>query len=190
MRPITQLLNICLGAPGAMLFLLACVLAWPQGHSHRTSKEAFIHPAFMSIAAPDVFSEPVELKSVKVLFQTTDNEKERDTKVSAYLQTPDWAVVAEKKNISGDFRTNSANGPYELELLAGNKIKKDDISGYNTTIEITVAVETEDTWKFDYIIELTFTDESKICNKFSSVTLNEKETDRKKSFRIQKTSSC
>jgi len=216
MRQINHLLNALLHASGAILFILACASAWPPGPSHTTAKEALFHPAFRGIATPDTLneahylaavhnfarfssqdkrpaprvkerpSEPVVLKSVKVWFETTDNEKEKDTKVSVYLQTPESTVVAKKENISGDFRSGSTEGPYKLALPEEKKIKKDDISGYSTTVEITVAAGTEDTWNFNYIIELTFTDESTIKNTFSSVTLSEKDNDRSKSFRIQK----
>jgi hypothetical protein len=122
-------------------------------------------------------TKPVELKSAKVWFKTTEDEKESDTKVSVYIQTPEWNVVAKRENISGDFRTNSIN---QYELQVDRRIKKNDISGCHTTVQVVVA--TEDTWIFEYKIELTFSDESKITNTFP-VTLSE--SDPKKSFRLQ-----
>ena len=96
----------------------------------------------------------VVLKSVSILFNTADDDKDMDTKVLLTLKNGAGKVVTSGSFDNMAFRDNSINS-YEMPLENITVYKNEILNG---TLIIQIFPKGHDTWKFTPTIKLTFSD--------------------------------
>ena len=114
-------------------------------------------------------TQPSTLSSVKVLFHTTDDDKDKDTTVSVFINLPTGELVAKIENIRGEFK-NQSDKNFDLAIV--KTIAEQQIQGCTTTIR-TAKSEGHDIWKFDFKVEIKFKDRPVIPIEVQGITLKE-----------------
>ncbi len=112
------------------------------------------------------------LNSVKVTFQTTDEDKDADTKLFIYVYRSGNILTARRENIEGYYVDNSSNSVY-LEMV--NSATFNEILGGN--LKVRIAPNGHDTWRFNCIVDFFFTDGT-YRKEFNGNSLTERETER------------
>lgn len=97
---------------------------------------------------------PPVLTGAKVWFQTTDENKDDDTRVTVSIKSA-GNTVANWSGIEGEWKDPSPTGPYSLNVI--EKVRKDVIigSGQYVLVESPTG---HDEWHFNYSLELYFSD--------------------------------
>ncbi len=97
---------------------------------------------------------PPVLTGARIWFQTTDDDKDDDTRVTVSIKSS-GNTVANWSGIEGEWRDNMPTGPYTLTVI--EKIKKEVLlsSGQYVLVETPNG---KDEWHFNYGLELYFSD--------------------------------
>jgi hypothetical protein len=114
-------------------------------------------------------TQPSTLSSVRVVFHTTDDDKDKDTTVSVFVNLPTGELVAKIENIRGEFRNQSAK---TFDLTIVKPISEQQLQGCTATIKTTKS-EGHDIWKFDFKVDIKFRDKPIIPVEVPGITLRE-----------------
>lgn len=119
-------------------------------------------------AQPPTSSSSAKLIAASVLFHTHGTGKPADAMVAITLSRGQLRV-ARMRGLRGNFKGNSSDGPYALEVL--NPIAIDHLQGLTATVSF--APRHPVTWKFDYDIHLTFSDGTRLVRHVRGVVLTQ-----------------
>ena len=116
-------------------------------------------------------SKPIEPKliSAKVIFQTADDDKERDTAVSLYIRLNDGTLVASLEN-NRDYFRNGLVSTQKLRVV--KSVLKGSIQGCISTVK-TTRLKGHDSWRFAYEIEFAFSQGPPVRKSCPAVTITE-----------------
>jgi hypothetical protein len=109
------------------------------------------------------------LRAANVKFHTNDDDKNEDTHLTVVVRDEEGNISARIDDDFGLFRDQSDNGPFDLELL--NKSPKTALR--SGTVEIRIDPANTDVWKFNYFLDLLFTDESHLTSEAQGLRLSE-----------------
>lgn len=109
------------------------------------------------------------LRNSHISFHTTDNDKDSDTHVIVTLIDSDGVVAARISDDFGHFDDNSENGPYALKVL--NPTRKDILQ--NGDITIRIDPKGHDTWDFDFFLDMTFSDGTRLSGGADGLEMSE-----------------
>ncbi|WP_265593974.1 hypothetical protein [Haloferula sp. BvORR071] len=121
-----------------------------------------------------------KLQGAKIVFDTPDgDDKDKDTKITVTLYTKEnneyKRIVASKKDFDGDNTTYEDPSKHEKELDIQGEITRAQVDGLRVVIE--VQTNGNDTWIFNYKVQLNFADGTTLEKGADGVKL--KEDDRK-----------
>jgi hypothetical protein len=142
---------------GVVLLVFVCFPAWKPLHSR-----ASFNPV-----------QQAYLTKVTVSFFTRDDDKDHDTRIIVYLYLPDGRAIGKTEIPNEYFPDNTRQGPFPLSL--NEKPMIGEIMRGTTTIRI--SPNGNDTWRFDYRIELHFSDRNHIVKDYKGIELNENNKD-------------
>lgn len=112
----------------------------------------------------------VMLRNAQVTFHTLDDDKDHDTHVTITVRNRDGIIVARIDNDFGHFTDRSDNGPFALMII--NQASKTTLeSGGTTTIR--VDPNGNDTWRFNFELDLMFSDSSRLTSDANGLELND-----------------
>jgi hypothetical protein len=103
-----------------------------------------------------------------ITFHTNDEDKDHDTHVKVLVTDRKQTQVAEIDDDFGQFRDNSDHGPYPLYIL--NPSSWDDLHSGGTT-QIVINPNGHDTWRFNFHLDLLFSDGSHLGTNVNGVEL-------------------
>jgi hypothetical protein len=109
------------------------------------------------------------LTGAQVSFHTNDEDKDDDTHVTVTVRQRDGTIAARIDDDFGHFNDHSDNGPYGLLIL--NPADKSDLTQGNVTIR--VDPNGDDTWRFNFFLDLIFADGSHLNTEANNLELNE-----------------
>ncbi|MFD3268636.1 hypothetical protein ACE3MS_00565 [Paenibacillus dendritiformis] len=115
-----------------------------------------------------------ELVSAQAWFHTNDDDKDHDTGLTITIEKG-HDLFAKSDVIMGTFDNHSDNGPYGLHLLG--QISKSQLEGATTPLSI--QPDGNDTWRFNYFLELGYNDGTRQKWEWFGNTLKEGRGDRK-----------
>jgi hypothetical protein len=118
------------------------------------------------------------LRAANVKFHTNDDDKNEDTHLTVVVRDEEGNIAARIDDDFGLFRDQSDSGPFDLELL--NKSPKGALR--SGTVEIRIDPANTDVWKFNYFLDLLFTDESHLTSEAQGLRLSE--VDKEQQFAI------
>jgi hypothetical protein len=112
---------------------------------------SFFRPSCAKAAGED---EPI-LTSAFASFHTNDDDKDHDTILTITIEKgrDEFAKVT---GITGTFGDHSDHGPFGVTIQG--RVSKTDVDGATTTLKI--QTNGNDTWRFNYVLELQFSDGS------------------------------
>jgi hypothetical protein len=96
------------------------------------------------------------LVGASVSFHTNDEDKDDDTHVTITARQGDGTIAARIDDDFGHFNDHSDNGPFGLKVI--NQSTKDTLEEGNVTIR--VDPNGNDTWRFNFAVDLVFDDGS------------------------------
>ena len=98
------------------------------------------------------------LETARITFHTNDDDKDHDTHVTVTVRDHDGDVVARVSDDFGHFPDHSDNGPFNLQI--------EDPSSQTALKQGSVTIRVDpvgnDTWKFNFFLELIFSDDSRL----------------------------
>lgn len=100
---------------------------------------------------------------------TSGFNKDHDTHVTATVRRRDGTVAARVSDNFGNFPENGDNGPFDLDLVEGGTLN--DLRGSEVTIHIDPVG--NDTWGFNYFLDLAFSDGSHLTSDANDIELTE-----------------
>jgi hypothetical protein len=118
------------------------------------------------------------LLAANIKFHTNDDDKNEDTHLTVVVRDEEGNIAARIDDDFGLFKDQSDSGPFDLELL--NKAQK--VKLRSGTVEIRIDPENTDVWKFNYFLDLLFTDESHLTSEAQGLRLSE--VDKQQQFAI------
>jgi hypothetical protein len=119
------------------------------------------------------------LDNVSVQFRTNDDDKDHDTNVTIEVRDKVGHLAARASNTFGRFDDQTSSGPYQLEIL--NRVDSAALEGGNVLIR--VDPKGNDTWRFNFIVELHMDDGSVLSASADGLEVNES-TERQQVFGI------
>jgi hypothetical protein len=96
------------------------------------------------------------LVSAVASFHTNDDDKDWDTKLWIYVRPRAGADIARVGPITGRFPDHTDNGPFGLSIITS--VAKNAIAGAHT--DVVIQTVGHDTWRFNYFLNLGFSDGS------------------------------
>ena len=118
------------------------------------------------------------LLAANIKFHTNDDDKNEDTHLTVVVRDEEGNIAARIDDDFGLFKDQSDSGPFDLELL--NKAQRAKLR--SGTVEIRIDPENTDVWKFNYFLDLLFTDESHLTSEAQGLRLSE--VDKQQQFAI------
>jgi hypothetical protein len=110
------------------------------------------------------------LTRASVTFHTNNEDKDDDTQVDIYVYSRDKkTVVAKLTECFGHFDDHSDSGPYNLVLV--KSVSRDDLKMGHVDLEI--EPNGNDTWRFNFLLDLYFSDGGHLLAKAVGVELTE-----------------
>jgi hypothetical protein len=109
------------------------------------------------------------LNNASVEFRTNDEDKDHDTNVTIEVRDRIGHLAARLSDTFGPFHDQTSTGPYQLELL--NRVDSAALEGGKVLIRIDP--KGNDTWRFNFIVELHMDDGSTLSASADGVELNE-----------------
>jgi hypothetical protein len=94
------------------------------------------------------------LRNANIIFHTNDEDKDDDTNVTVNVFDSDGVLAARIQNDFGHFNDHSESGPYAL--IIHNPSLKSVLQNGNVTIRIDP--NGNDTWRFNFLVDLVFDD--------------------------------
>ncbi len=111
--------------------------------------------------------------------RTNDEDKDHDTDVTIEVRDKVGHLAARASNTFGQFDDQTSSGPYQLEIL--NRVDSAALEGGNVLIR--VDPKGDDTWRFNFIVELHMDDGSVLTASADGLEVNES-TERQQVFGI------
>jgi hypothetical protein len=124
-----------------------------------------------------VAAEPT-LRAANIKFHTNDDDKNEDTHLTVVVRDEEGNIAARIDDDFGIFKDQSDSGPFDLELLT----KSQKTALRSGTVEIRIDPANTDVWKFNYFLDLLFTDESHLTSEAQGLRLSE--VDKQQQFAI------
>lgn len=118
------------------------------------------------------------LVSAIASFHTNDDDKDHDTTLSISVEK-DGKLIASVSGVSGEFKDHTDNGPFGLTVHGTTK--KSELSGAVTKLTITTVG--NDTWRFNYDLDLAFSDGTHIKKEWTGQVLDQ--DSRSLEFKVQ-----
>src|SRR5262249_28198310 len=109
------------------------------------------------------------LVGANITFHTNDEDKDNDTLVFVSVQNSATTVAAQIEDRFQHFNDHSDAGPFDL--LVVNPLPRDQLKTGNMTIRITP--NGNDTWRFNFFLDLRFSDGSHLFARASRLQLTE-----------------
>jgi len=109
------------------------------------------------------------LVGANITFHTNDEDKNSDTLVSVSVQDSAATIAAQIEDNFQHFADHSDAGPYDLLLV--NQLTRDQLKTGHMTIGITP--NGSDTWRFNFFLDLRFSDGSHLFARASRLQLTE-----------------
>ena len=103
-----------------------------------------------------------------VMFHTNDDDKDHDTHVTVIVRQSDGTVAALISDDFGRFPDHSDNGPFDLTTYDA---QKDQLTGGQVQIRIDPVG--DDTWRFNFFIDLLFDDASHLTATGSGLDMDQ-----------------
>ena len=112
---------------------------------------------------------PPMLTRASITFHTNDDDKDDDSQIILEVMLPGRkAVVAQLVGCVGHFSDHSDSGPYNLVLL--RSVSRDDLK--NGLIDFQIVPNGNDTWRFNFLLDLYFSDGGHLFAKGTGVELS------------------
>jgi hypothetical protein len=108
------------------------------------------------------------LEGASITFHTNDEDKDHDTDVHVVVRAG-TIVAAEIHNQFGHFDDNSDSGPFDL--LVVNPLTRDELKVGN--VEIKAESSGLDTWRFNFLLDLRFSDGSHLIARANGLEMIE-----------------
>ena len=108
------------------------------------------------------------LVNANITFHTNDEDKDDDTVVSVSVRRGP-TIAAQITDRFQHFNDHSDAGPFDLEIVT--PLTRDDLKTGNMTIAITP--NGNDTWRFNFFLDLRFSDGSHLFGRASRLQLTE-----------------
>jgi hypothetical protein len=109
------------------------------------------------------------LVNANITFHTNDEDKDDDTLVTVLVLKGEDTVAAQISDRFQHFNDHSDAGPFDLEIVT--TLTRDDLKTGQVTMEITP--NGNDTWRFNFFLDLRFSDGSHLFAKASRLQLTE-----------------
>jgi hypothetical protein len=109
------------------------------------------------------------LVGANITFHTNDEDKDHDTLVSVSVRNIATTIAAQIEDNFQHFADHGDAGPYDLLLV--NPLTRDELKTGNMTIRITP--NGNDTWRFNFFLDLRFSDGSHLFARASRLQLTE-----------------
>ena len=109
------------------------------------------------------------LDNASVQFRTNDDDKDHDTNITIEVRDRVGHLAARMSDTLGPFHDQTSSGPYQLEIL--NRVDSAALQGGNVLIR--VDPKGNDTWRFNFIVELHMNDGSAFTASADGVEVNE-----------------
>jgi hypothetical protein len=122
----------------------------------------------MARSTPKLPPKPT-LIGANITFHTNDDDKNGDTLVSVSVQSSTATVAAQIEDNFQHFADHSDAGPYDLLLVT--PLTRDQLKTGNMTIGI--KPNGNDTWRFNFFLDLRFSDGSHLFARASRLQLTE-----------------
>jgi len=119
------------------------------------------------------------LDNASVQFRTNDENKDHDTNVTVEVRDKIGHLVARVSDTLGPFDDQTSNGPFQLEIL--NRVDNAALQGGKVLIRIDP--KGDDTWRFNFLVELHMDDGSQLTASADGIELNES-TEQQQQFGI------
>ncbi|CEJ81153.1 hypothetical protein VHEMI01298 [[Torrubiella] hemipterigena] len=110
-----------------------------------------------------------QLRNSHISFHTNNEDKDSDTHVTVTLTDGNGVVAARISNDFGHFDDNSDEGPYALQIF--NASQKDILQ--NGTLAIRIDPNGHDTWRFNFLLDMSFSDGSKLTGGANGLELTQ-----------------
>ena len=108
------------------------------------------------------------LVGANITFHTNDEDKDNDTLVSVTVQKG-ATVVAQIEDRFQHFNDHSDAGPFDLLLV--NRLTRDQLK--TGKVKIAIKPNGNDTWRFNFFLDLRFSDGSHLFGRASRLQLTE-----------------
>lgn len=127
--------------------------------------------------APAAVANPgAVLTQVALWFHTNDEDKDDDTHVTVQVFDRNTHIVASIDNDFGHFDDHSDHGPYFLTVA--NQSLWDDLRSGGTA-QITISPNGHDTWRFNFRVDLLFSDNSHLGASVNGIELTQDRSSQK-----------
>src|SRR5215469_11795750 len=119
------------------------------------------------------------LDNASVQFRTNDEDKDHDTNVTIEVRDRIGHLAARVSDTFGPFHDQTSSGPFQLEIL--NRIDASALKGGNVLLR--VDPKGNDTWRFNFLVELHMDDGSTLSASADGVEFNQ-DTEQQQVFGI------
>jgi len=109
------------------------------------------------------------LTQAQITFHTNDEDEDDDTHITVTVRGADGTIAARIDNDFGHFTDHSDHGPFGLLII--NQTSKDLMSRGNVALRIDP--NGNDTWRFNFFLDLTFSDGSHLNTAADGVELTD-----------------
>jgi len=109
------------------------------------------------------------LKNALITFRTNDDDKNKETNVTVEVRDNEGDLAARISDPFGLFDDQTTNGPFNLEVL--KKSDKSLLDGGTVMLRIDPAG--DDSWHFNFLLELYFDDGTRLAASADGLQLNE-----------------
>jgi len=117
------------------------------------------------------------LREATVSFHTNDEDKDHDTNVTIEVRAGSGQMTARVSDTFGPFHDHTNTGPFNLTIL--NHSGKEDLQGGNVLLRVDPVG--DDTWRFNFLVDLIFDDGSHLTASADGLEVNE-ETEQQQTF--------
>lgn len=110
-----------------------------------------------------------KLANCNISFHTNDDDKDWDTELTVIVYDEDKKVAARISNNFGKFPNDSNNGPFSLTIYNQSSIDKLQ----KGSVDIKISPNGNDTWKFNFFLDLQFDDGSRLSGGADGLVLTQ-----------------
>jgi hypothetical protein len=107
---------------------------------------------------PTPTPQEILLTHIAVLFHTTDDEKESDTKLTISLHDHDDKEIARKVIDKEFFPARTPTKLFPLDFLPSKSFRKEDFS--RSKLHLEISPKTTDKWEFYFDVQFSFSDKT------------------------------
>jgi hypothetical protein len=106
-----------------------------------------------------------------VTFHTNDDDKDYNTSVTVNVLLGETRVAG-TRNLFANFRNNSDDGPFAL-MVWNTAITRDELLKRGGAVLIYIAPSGNDTWRFNFLVDLIFSDGAHLISRANGVELTQ-----------------